>query len=101
MEVTVKFVSPLRFPSGRNEERMECSPETTIRDLFQMMEEKLGQEFSRMIFEEGSKKVRSNIAICLQREGSRGYQRIEFFEGVDTGLEANDFLVVFYPMSGG
>ena len=101
MEITVKLVSPLRSPSGRDEERIECSLETTVRELFRKLEEKLGQEFSQMIFDQESGKVKGNIAICLQREGSPGYQRIELFKGVDTQLQPNDSLIIFYPMGGG
>ena len=101
MEVTVKFVSPLRSPSGRNEERIECSREARLHDLLRTMVEKLGDKLSQMIFDQGSGKLRGNIAICLQREGVPKPRRIELLEGMDTELQPNDSLIIFTPMGGG
>jgi len=101
MEVTIKFLSPLRSRSGKDEERIECSPGTNVRNFFQIMGEKFGQEFSQQFVEKDSGKIRSGRAVCLKREGQQGYQRLELFEGMDTELQAHDSLIVFHPMCGG
>lgn len=101
MEVRIKLLSPLRFPSGAIEEKIECPPTAKILECFHIAEQMLGLEFRRLIFEEGSYSVKSSIAICLKREGLVGVRRIELYDGLETQLNSNDELVIFSPVGGG
>lgn len=101
MEVTIKFVSPLRSKSGKDEEHVECPPATKVEDIFRILREKLGEEFSQTIFEKDLRKVRESISIGLKREGQLGYQRLELLGGMGTELHPDDALIVYHPMGGG
>lgn len=83
------------------EKCIACKPATKVRELLQILEEKLGRDRLQMIFDSEAETLKANIAIGLKRENMPRYQRLELFDGMDTVLQPHDSLIVFHPMGGG
>jgi molybdopterin converting factor small subunit len=101
MDVTIKFVGPVAIKLKKDEARVECHPGTKVEDIFRILIEKLGEEFSETVFEKDLRKVKESISIALKREGQLGYQRLEVIGGMGTELHPNDALILYHPMGGG
>ena len=101
MEIKLVVLGPLKLPSGSREELIECPTSVNVMEFFRIAEQKFGLELRKLVFQEGSGEIRRSIAICLNRKGLIGSRRIEFFDGLETELNAHDELIVFMPVCGG
>ena len=94
MEVEVKFYAMLRENAGKKAERIALPPNSSIRDLIDLLVERYGGEFERYIYDR-EKQVRSYLSYMLNGVNINSLDRF------DTALKDGDVLSLLPPVGGG
>ena len=68
----------------------------SLRGLFDVLSNRFGEEFTDLIYDSGTKRVRGDIRILLN-----GRHVVHLPKGLDTELKEGDEIAFFPPVAGG
>ncbi|HPU01119.1 MAG: MoaD/ThiS family protein [Firmicutes bacterium] len=97
IKVKVRGVAGVAKSMGGTDGYQEVAvpPASTLRDLLDILVERFGPDFSRLIFRENSKELRSGMRILMN---GRDFGAVG---GLEASLEEGDRISFLPPLSGG
>ncbi|MEM3519090.1 MAG: ubiquitin-like small modifier protein 1 [Candidatus Hadarchaeales archaeon] len=94
MGITVRLFANFREAAGTGQ--LEIPGAKTVGELLDILVEKFGENFSKLLYEEpGTKKLRTATNIFVNG------QAIAVMNGLDTKLKDGDSVAIFPPVAGG
>lgn len=90
--ITVRFYANLRQIAGSKEETID-SDELSVRDIINSLSVKFGDEFRKLMFENG--KLRGNVIILVNG------LNVIFRDGLNEKVKSGDSVDMFPPVAGG
>jgi len=94
MEVEVKFYAMLREIAGRRAESVELPPNSSVRELVDLLVARYGGAFGRYVYD-AEKQVRNYLSYMLNGVNINSLDRF------DTILKDGDVLSLLPPVGGG
>lgn len=97
MRVCVSYLGLVRNVIGCQEEEVEVTPESRVRELLARLAERHGEPFRLSVFRKGED-LRPTVLVCVNDQG------IDELEGLETRLgsaERVSVVVGVYPPEGG
>ncbi|MFN4133360.1 MAG: ubiquitin-like small modifier protein 1 [Candidatus Hadarchaeales archaeon] len=93
MAITVRLFANFREAAGTGE--LEIPHAATVEELLDILVEKFGENFSKLLYEPGAKKLRTATNIFVNG------QAIAVMDGLSTKLKDGDSVAIFPPVAGG
>ena len=94
MEVTVRYLNPLREVTKISEEKVEVKEGDSVEDLVHMLSKKYGSGFDRYAY---SGVKQEGIPILILVDG----QNVQSLEGAKTKLRQGNVITIIPPIAGG
>ena len=93
--MTVKFFAYLRDPGFAGCKELELPAPATVLELGQVLSDRFGSKFREEFFTPDGRQLGERIIVMVNG------RRVDFLNGIDTGLKESDTVQVFPVVAGG